>query len=74
MRDTPGGSVPWDISVILVTDPGVWPNKDGKCTAGRGCLTSVEAVRALTPSQTFSGTGILPSTLFLFFGVHNLHN
>ncbi len=73
LRDTPGGSKPWDNFIILVTDQSVWPDRDGNCDAGIGCLTSVEAIRAMDPAtQTFGGTGIIPSTLFLFFGVHNL--
>ncbi|MGQ0714797.1 MAG: hypothetical protein ACT4PJ_13860 [Gemmatimonadaceae bacterium] len=72
VRDTPGGSKPWDTFVVLVTDPTVWPDKNGQCAAKGECLTSVESIRALRADQTFAGTAILPSTLFLFFGVHGL--
>ncbi len=71
VRETPGGSVPWDIFVALVTDPAIWPDKDGACTDAGDCLTSIEAVqKAVANGQVFAGT--VPSDLILFFGVHNL--
>ncbi len=72
VESAPGGSVPWTISVVLVVDPRIWPDQFGDCPGrmiGLRCLTSFDAV-----SQAPQGSivGPVPSTLFLFFGVHGL--
>lgn len=36
----------WLIVVAFVHDRSIWPNFRGQCPAGRGCLTSVAALRA----------------------------
>jgi hypothetical protein len=68
VKETPGGSVPWDASVVLVLDKNLWPDADGHC-AGSPCLTSFDAV-AKAPAGSIVGP--VPTSLFLFFGVHNL--
>ncbi len=70
VKDAPGGSVPWDIMVVLVLDPAIWPDANGNCPAGSGCLTSFNAVFN-APSGSIVGP--VPTTLVLFFGVHDLH-
>ena len=65
---TPGGAVPWDASVVLVLDKNLWPDKDGHCT-GSPCLTSFDAIKK---APAGSIVGPVPTSLFLFFGVHNL--
>ncbi len=71
VKDAPGGSVPWDIGVVLVTDSTIFPNADGLCTAGSGCLTSFDAI-ASAPAGSIVGP--VATSLFLFFGVHGLHH
>lgn len=67
---TPGNSEQaWDTFVVLVLDPALWPDQDGNCAAGSGCLTSFDAVLS-APSG--SVVGPVPTTLVLFFGVHGL--
>jgi hypothetical protein len=71
VSETPGGSVPWKITVALVLDPALWPDANGGCTAGSGCLTSAKAVAAAAARG--AAVGPVPTTLVLFFGVHGLH-
>lgn len=67
---TPGNAEqPWDIKVVLVLDPALWPDANGNCPAGSGCLTSFEAI-ASAPASSIVGP--VDSTLVLFFGVHGL--
>lgn len=67
---TPGNvRQPWDAFVVLVLDPSLWPDANGNCSAGVGCLTSFEAV-ASAPSGAIVGP--VATTLVLFFGVHGL--
>jgi len=56
----------WQVIVVLVTDPAVWPTFDGDCAAGRdSCLTSLDAMRA---SQATAGSGRdIPTNIWLFF-------
>lgn len=70
VSETPGGSVPWDTSAALVFDSGIWPDADGGCPAGAGCLTSMEAISDAVDAGTVVGP--VPTTLFLFFGVRGL--
>ncbi len=70
VEDTIGGvEQAWDIKVVLVLSEAIWPDADGNCSAGSGCLTSFEAV-ASAPAGSIIGP--VPTTLFLFFGVHGL--
>lgn len=69
VKETPGGSVPWDVSAVLVLNRGLWPDKNGMCPLEEGCLTSIEAVKS---APLGSVVGPVPTTLFLFFGVHEL--
>lgn len=70
VQATPGGSVPWDVFVVLVTNSAIWPDQFGSCPAGSGCLTSFAAISA---APAGSVVGPVPTTLFLFFGVHGLN-
>lgn len=36
----------WVATVVFVHDASIWPDFTGRCPAGRGCLTSVTAIRA----------------------------
>ena len=56
----------WQVVVVLVKDPAVWPDLDGNCAAGRDkCLTSLDALRA---SQAGDGSGRdIPTNIWLFF-------
>ena len=54
------GAIWWQVVVVLVTDPGVWPNVSG--TSG---LNSVAALRAAQASGRASAD--VPSNFFLFF-------
>lgn len=54
------GAMWWQISVVLVTDPAIWPDVDGT----RG-FTSLEALRAAQASGQASAD--IPSNFFLFF-------
>jgi hypothetical protein len=56
----------WQVIVVLVNDPAVWPSFDGECAAGGDrCLTSLEALRA---SQADGGSGRdIPTNIWLFF-------
>jgi hypothetical protein len=71
VSETPGGSVPWKITVALVLDPALWPDANGGCTARAGCLTSAKAVASAAARGAVVGP--VPTTLVLFFGVHGLH-
>lgn len=52
--------------VVFVSDPDVWPDRDGNCRAGTGrCLTSLKALRA---AQANGGAGRdEPTNAFFFF-------
>lgn len=56
----------WQVIVVLVKDPAVWPTFDGDCAAGReNCLTSLEALRA---SQEAGGSDRdIPTNIWLNF-------
>lgn len=56
----------WQVIVVLVKDPAVWPTFDGDCPAGRDkCLTSLDALRE---SQSTAGSGRdIPTNIWLFF-------
>ena len=75
--DIGGSDQPWDIFVVLVLNPAIWPNANGGCPAGSGCLTSFDAVFAASAGTlsftTSSRVGPVPTTLVLFFGVEHLH-
>jgi hypothetical protein len=71
VEKTPGGSVPWDIFVVLVLDRDLWPDQNGACPAGQGCLTSFKAINAAAQKPD-TIVGPVPTTLVLFFGVHEL--
>ncbi|MFQ5990639.1 MAG: hypothetical protein ACE5K9_12065 [Candidatus Methylomirabilales bacterium] len=82
VEETPGGSVPWDTTALLVFDPSIWPDTDGNCL-GTPCLTSFEAVFSATQAPFDAATltidasqgqvfGPVDTSLFLFFGVHGL--
>lgn len=68
---TPGGSVPWDTSAVLVLNPALWPDKDGVCSESP-CLTSFDAIFDPNLQQGIDIVGPVPTSLFLFFGVHGL--
>jgi hypothetical protein len=56
----------WQVIVVLVKDPAVWPTLDGDCPAGRDkCLTSLDNLRA---NQATDGSGRdIPTNIWLFF-------
>ena len=54
------GAIWWQVIVVLVTDPTIWPDVVGT----RG-LTSVEALRAAQANGQASAD--IPSNFFLFF-------
>lgn len=58
----------WQVIVVLVEDPAIWPDKDGNCAAGReNCLTSIDALRsAQTRGESAAGQDI-PTNIWLFF-------
>ena len=66
IRGTNFGKIWWQVIVVGVTDPNVWPDKNGNCKAGgASCLTSVDA---LTAAQGRGGaTPNVPTNFFLFF-------
>jgi hypothetical protein len=71
VSETPGGPVPWKVTVALVLEPALWPDADGGCAAHAGCLTSARSVSAAAARGAVVGP--VPTTLVLFFGVHGLH-
>jgi hypothetical protein len=54
------GAIWWQVIVVLVTDPAIWPTVDG--TVG---LNSAKALRAAQASGRASGD--IPTNFFLFF-------
>lgn len=60
---------PWKAQVVLVLDPRIWPEANGSCPAGTGCLTSFDAIRS-APKDSIVGP--IPTTLVLFFTAREL--
>ncbi len=59
----------WKLKVWAVTNSSIWPNpKTGECSAGKGCLTSEDALEAAasTPGNV---EGPTITNIYLFFNV-----
>ncbi len=62
----------WKLMVWAVEDPDIWPDpKTGECTAGSGCLTSIEELEAASVSGGVVGPTI--TNIYLFFNVVGSH-
>jgi hypothetical protein len=56
----------WVATVVVVTDPSIWPDADGRCT-GSGCLTSVAAIRAA--QRAGRARADIPTNVWFLFSV-----
>jgi hypothetical protein len=62
------GKIWWQVIVVGVTDPNIWPDENGHCkAAGASCLTSVSALQAAQAKGVAEATPNVPTNFFLFF-------